>query len=127
MPSVTIEDTAKISYRKRNADISRRGGKQNGQEDIDWLCKKIVNLRIFDDEVGVMNKSYWKTEEKFTVIQPVYFTILPAKGNVLLISKAAKPEISVPLYEKFCKDLRTATLGKKIGTGTFGAEQRKLF
>ena len=64
----------------------------DGQEDIDWLCKKIVNLRIFDDENGVMNK-------------------------------AAKPEISVPLYEKFCKDL-TAALGKEIGTGTFGADMK---
>ena len=73
----------------------------DGQEDIDWLCKKIVNLRIFDDENGASTK----------------------KGNRPSYIKAAKPDVSIPLYEQFCKDLSSA-LGKAIGTGTFGADMK---
>ena len=84
----------------------------DGQEDIDWLCKKIVNLRIFDDENGVI-----------LVISQFTLHASTKKGNRPSYIKAAKPEISVPLYEKFCKDL-TAALGKEIGTGTFGADMK---
>ena len=76
----------------------------DGQEDIDWLCKKIVNLRIL-------------------VISQFTLHASTKKGNRPSYIKAAKPEISVPLYEKFCKDL-TAALGKEIGTGTFGADMK---
>ena len=95
----------------------------DGQEDIDWLCKKIVNLRIFDDENGVMNKSILEDGGEILVISQFTLHASTKKGNRPSYIKAAKPEISVPLYEKFCKDL-TAALGKEIGTGTFGADMK---
>ena len=103
--SVTIEGHCKSSIGKGML-ILVGIEESDGQEDIDWLCKKIVNLRIFDDENGVMNKS-----------------ILEDGGEILVISQAAKPDISIPLYEQFCKDLSGA-LGKEIGTGIFGADMK---
>ena len=98
--SVTINGTCKSAIRK-GFMILVGIEETDGKEDIDWLCKKIVNLRVFDDENGVMNKS-----------------ILDIDGEIL-----AKPEISVPLYEQFCKELSFA-LGKEIGTGEFGADMK---
>jgi D-tyrosyl-tRNA(Tyr) deacylase len=95
----------------------------DGQEDIDWLCKKIVNLRIFDDENGVMNKSILEDGGEILVISQFTLHASTKKGNRPSYIKAAKPEISVPLYERFCKDLSRA-LGKEIGTGTFGADMK---
>ena len=101
--SVTIEGHCKSSIGKGML-ILVGIEEADGQEDIDWLCKKIVNLRIFDDENGVMNKS-------------------TKKGNRPSYIKAAKPDVSIPLYEQFCKDLSGA-LGKEIGTGIFGADMK---
>lgn len=93
------------------------------QEDIDWLCKKIVNLRIFDDENGVMNKSILDSEGDILVISQFTLHASTRKGNRPSYIKAAKPEVSIPLYEQFCKDLSSA-LGKAVGTGEFGAEMK---
>lgn len=95
----------------------------DGQEDIDWLCKKIVNLRIFDDENGVMNKSILDSEGEILVISQFTLHASTKKGNRPSYIKAAKPEISVPLYEQFCKEL-SSLLGKEIGTGEFGADMK---
>ena len=84
---------------------------------------EIVNLRIFDDENGVMNKSILEDGGEILVISQFTLHASTKKGNRPSYIKAAKPEISVPLYEKFCKDL-TAALGKEIGTGTFGADMK---
>lgn len=93
------------------------------QEDIDWLCKKIVNLRIFDDENGVMNRSVLETGGEILVVSQFTLHASTKKGNRPSYIKAAKPEISVPLYEAFCQTL-SHTLGKEIGTGTFGADMK---
>ena len=93
------------------------------QEDIDWLCKKIINLRIFDDENGVMNKSILDINGDVLVISQFTLHASTKKGNRPSYIKAAKPEISIPLYKQFCQDL-SLSLGKEIGTGEFGAEMK---
>ena len=92
-------------------------------EDIEWLCKKIVNLRIFDDENGVMNKSILETDGEILVISQFTLHASTKKGNRPSYIKAAKPELSIPLYEQFCETLSTA-LGKSIGRGEFGADMK---
>ena len=93
------------------------------EEDIVWLCSKFCNLRIFDDENGVMNKSILEDGGEILVISQFTLHASTKKGNRPSYIKAAKPEISIPLYEQFCKDLSGA-LGKEIGTGTFGADMK---
>ena len=93
------------------------------QEDIDWLCKKIVNLRIFDDENGVMNRSILDIGGDILVISQFTLHASTKKGNRPSYIHAAKPEIAIPLYEQFCTSL-TAALGKEIGTGEFGADMK---
>lgn len=95
----------------------------DGEEDIDWLCKKIVNLRVFDDENGVMNKSILEVGGEILVISQFTLHASTKKGNRPSYIRAAKPEISVPLYEQFCRKLSTA-LGREIGTGEFGADMK---
>lgn len=93
----------------------------DGDEDIAWLTKKIVNLRIFDDEKGVMNLSILDKGGDILLISQFTLHASTAKGNRPSYIKAAKPDISIPIYEKFIKSLETA-LGKKIATGIFGAD-----
>ena len=95
----------------------------DNQEDIEWLCKKIVNLRIFDDESGVMNKSILDDGGDILLISQFTLHASTKKGNRPSYIKAAKPEISIPLYEEFCKNL-ASTLGKPIETGEFGADMK---
>jgi len=95
----------------------------DGKDDIDWLCKKIVNLRIFDDEQGVMNKSVVEAEGEILVISQFTLHASTKKGNRPSYIRAARPETAVPLYEEFCKELSMA-LGKEIGTGRFGADMK---
>lgn len=95
----------------------------DGKEDIDWLCKKIVNLRIFDDENGVMNKSIQDIEGEILLVSQFTLHASTKKGNRPSYIRAAKPEISIPLYEQFCRELSSA-LGREIGTGEFGADMK---
>ncbi len=95
----------------------------DGQEDIDWLAKKIVNLRIFDDEQGVMNRSLLETGGEILVVSQFTLHASVKKGNRPSYIKAARPETAIPIYEAFCQALRTAS-GKDIGTGTFGADMK---
>lgn len=95
----------------------------DNHEDIDWLCKKIVNLRIFDDENGVMNKSVLDIDGEILVISQFTLHASTKKGNRPSYIHAAKPDISIPLYEEFCRCL-TGALGKEIGTGEFGADMK---
>lgn len=120
--SVTIEGYCKSSIGKGML-ILVGIEEADGQEDIDWLCKKIVNLRIFDDENGVMNKSILEDGGEILVISQFTLHASTKKGNRPSYIKAAKPDVSIPLYEQFCKDLSGA-LGKEIGTGTFGADMK---
>jgi len=93
------------------------------QEDIDWLCRKITVLRIFDDENGIMNKSVIDINGDILVVSQFTLMASTKKGNRPSYIRAAKPEISIPLYEKFCDDL-SKLLGKPVGTGEFGAEMK---
>ena len=99
--SVTIEGQCKSSIGKGML-ILVGIEESDGQEDIAWLCKKIVNLRIFDDESGVMNKSILEDGGEILVISQFTLHASTKKGNRPSYIKAAKPEISVPLYERFC-------------------------
>src|SRR3989339_466432 len=92
----------------------------DGLEDIDWLTTKIVNLRIFNDDQGVMNHSV--LEKNYDVIIVSQFTLHAStkKGNRPSYIKAARHETAIPLYEKFIENLE-GKLRKKIGTGIFGA------
>ena len=93
------------------------------KEDADWLVKKVVGLRVFDDENGVMNRSIMDVDGEILAISQ--FTLLASykKGNRPSYIHAAKHEISIPLYEYFCQKLREET-GKDIGTGEFGADMK---
>ena len=120
--SVTIEGVCKSSIKEgfmilvgiENADT---------QEDADWLCKKIVNLRVFDDENGVMNKSIMDINGEILVVSQFTLHASYKKGNRPSYIYAAKPDIAIPLYEYFCQAL-TTVLGKEIGTGEFGADMK---
>ena len=92
----------------------------DGDEDIAFLTKKVVNMRIFDDADGVMNRSVLDTQGEILVVSQFTLHASTKKGNRPSYIKAAKPDISVPLYEKFCAELSLA-LGKPVETGVFGA------
>ena len=96
---------------------------RDNDEDIDWLCKKIVNLRIFDDENGVMNKSVIETEGDILVVSQFTLQASTKKGNRPSYIKASKPEIAIPMYEKFCNEMGLQ-LGKEVKTGVFGADMQ---
>ena len=91
------------------------------EEDIQWLCKKIVGLRVFDDENGVMNKNIQDAGGDILVISQFTLFASTKKGNRPSYIRAAKPNVSIPLYEQFCNELSIA-LGKPVGTGEFGAD-----
>jgi|TARA_B110000285_G_C14901495_1_gene503508 D-tyrosyl-tRNA(Tyr) deacylase len=93
------------------------------QEDIDWLVKKISQLRIFEDASGQMNASLQDVQGELILVSQ--FTLLAAtkKGNRPSYVKAAKPEVAEPLYEAFALVMEQA-LGKKIGRGVFGADMK---
>lgn len=95
----------------------------DGQEDIEWLSKKIVNLRVFPDENGVMNRSVLEVGGEILLISQFTLHASTKKGNRPSYIKAAKPDISIPLYEKMISALETE-LGKSIGTGEFGADMK---
>lgn len=95
----------------------------DGPEDIDWLCRKIVNLRIFDDDEGVMNRSVLETGGDILVVSQFTLHASTKKGNRPSYIRAARPEISIPLYEQFCEALSQAS-GKSVGTGQFGADMQ---
>jgi D-tyrosyl-tRNA(Tyr) deacylase len=120
--SVTV-DEKKISTIESGLLILVGIENLDAQEDIDWLSNKIVNLRIFNDDQGVMNNSL--LERKGDVIVVSQFTLHAAtkKGNRPSYINAARPEIAVPIYEAFVKALELK-LGKKVGTGIFGADMK---
>jgi D-tyrosyl-tRNA(Tyr) deacylase len=92
-------------------------------EDIAWLSAKIVNLRIFNDENGVMNRSVKEIDGEVILVSQFTLHAAVRKGNRPSYIKASKPEIAVPLYELFIKQLEQ-DLGKQIGTGEFGADMK---
>ena len=93
------------------------------QEDIHWLSQKIVNLRIFGDEKGVMNLSMKDIQGEIIVVSQFTLHANTKKGNRPSYIKASKPEIAIPLYENFVQQIELE-LGKKIQTGKFGADMK---
>lgn len=95
----------------------------DNQEDINWLTSKIANLRIFEDENEVMNLSLKDINGEMIVVSQFTLHALTKKGNRPSYIKASKPEIAIPLYESFVKQMEIE-LGKKIQTGQFGADMK---
>ncbi len=95
----------------------------DNEEDIDFMCKKTINLRIFDDENGVMNKSVLDIGGEILVVSQFTLHASTKKGNRPSYIRAAKPDIAIPLYEKFCAKL-SEMLGKPVATGEFGADMK---
>lgn len=120
--SVTIEGNVKSKIGKGFL-ILLGIGEDDTVEDIDWLVKKVVNLRVFDDENGVMNRSILDTGGDIIVVSQ--FTLMASykKGNRPSWIRAARHEISIPLYNAFVERL-SAGLGKTVGTGEFGADMK---
>jgi len=98
-------------------------GNEDTTEDINWLTNKICNLRIFDDKNDVMNLSLKDIDGEVIIVSQFTLMASTKKGNRPSYIKAAKPEISIPLYEAFIKQLES-DLGKKVGTGVFGADMK---
>ena len=95
----------------------------DSQNDIQWLVRKISNLRIFNDADGVMNYSLLDMEADAIVVSQFTLHASTKKGNRPSYIKAAKPDVAVPLYEAFVLALEKE-LGKKVGTGVFGADMK---
>ena len=120
--AVTIDNTIRASIGKglllllgiETADTA---------EDIEWLSGKLVNLRIFDDENGVMNLDLQQTGGDLLLISQFTLHAATKKGNRPSYIKAAKPEMAIPVYEKMIQQLEK-DLGKSIGTGVFGADMK---
>lgn len=96
---------------------------EDTKEDIDWLSKKIANLRIFADENEVMNKSVMDVKGNVIVVSQFTLHASTKKGNRPSYIKAAKPDVAVPLYEEFVKQMET-DLGTTVQTGVFGADMK---
>ena len=120
--SVTIEGNIKSSI-KQGYLILLGVGENDTQEDAEWLVKKVIGLRVFDDEAGVMNKSIMDVDGEILVISQFTLFASYKKGNRPSWLRAARHEISVPLYEHFCQ-LLSESLGKQVGTGEFGADMK---
>ena len=95
----------------------------DGEEDIDWLVKKVINLRVFDDENGVMNKSIMENGGEFLVISQFTLFASYKKGNRPSWFRAAKHEISIPLYNLFCEKLALESQ-LNVKSGEFGADMK---
>jgi D-tyrosyl-tRNA(Tyr) deacylase len=93
---------------------------EDNREDLEWMVRKIANLRIFDDDQGVMNLSVSQVSGQLLVVSQFTLHASTRKGNRPSYVKAAVPDIAIPLYESFCMMLQTYT-GIKVETGEFGA------
>ena len=92
-------------------------------EDINWLSRKLINLRIFNDDAGVMNRSVLEVDGELLVVSQFTLHASTKKGNRPSYIKASKPEIAIPMYEEFMKQLEQ-DLGKPVAAGIFGADMK---
>ncbi|MCI6080308.1 MAG: D-aminoacyl-tRNA deacylase [Prevotella sp.] len=120
--SVTIEGRVKSEIQKGYL-ILLGICEDDSTEDIDWLVRKVIGLRVFDDENGVMNRSIIDIDGEILVISQFTLFASYKKGNRPSWLRAAKHDISIPLYNEFCTKL-SAALGKEVGTGEFGADMK---
>jgi len=95
----------------------------DGEDDLQWLCKKITNLRIFPDEQGVMNRSIIEVGGELLVVSQFTLHASTKKGNRPSYIRAARPEHAIPLYDAFCREL-AAQSGQNVMTGEFGADMQ---
>ena len=98
-------------------------GHEDTQEDIDWLVRKTVGLRIFNDDAGVMNRSVVEVGGEALVVSQFTLMASTKKGNRPSYLGAAGQELAIPLYEQFCAAL-SAAIGRPVGTGEFGADMK---
>lgn len=96
---------------------------EDNEDDINWLCNKISNLRIFPDKDGVMNRSLIDAKGDLILVSQFTLHASTKKGNRPSYIKAAKPEIAIPIYEKFINTLQL-NLSRTIQTGEFGADMK---
>ena len=120
--SVTVEGK-EISAIEQGVLILIGIENEDTQDDIDWLTNKIVNLRIFNDDDGVMNMSLLATKGDAIVVSQFTLHASTKKGNRPSYIKAARPEVAIPLYEAFIRTMESK-MGKKVGTGIFGADMK---
>ena len=98
-------------------------GPDDGQEDLDWLVRKVAGLRIFDDEAGVMNRSVVEVGGEALVVSQFTLMASTRKGNRPSYTGAAGHSVAIPLYEAFCQAL-SREIGRPVGTGEFGADMK---
>ena len=120
--SVTIEGNVKSAIKKGYL-ILLGVCEEDTSEDMEWLVRKVIGLRVFDDENGVMNRSIMDVNGEILVISQFTLFASYKKGNRPSWLRAAKHEVSIPLYNEFCDKLSVA-LGKQVGTGEFGADMK---
>lgn len=120
--SVTIEGTLHSKIGKGYL-ILLGVCEEDNSEDVEWLVKKIVGLRVFEDENGVMNRSVMEEDGEALVVSQFTLYASYKKGNRPSWFRAASHEISIPLYEEFCSKLSEA-MNKPVGTGEFGADMK---
>lgn len=129
---VVIQRVSKASVTIDNEKVASIGSgvlillgivNEDTQEDIQWLTRKIANLRVFEDENGVMNRSLLDVAGEAIVVSQFTLHASTKKGNRPSYIKAAKPDIAIPLYESFVNQLEI-DLSKKIQTGKFGADMK---
>lgn len=120
--SVTIEGTLHSKIGKGYL-ILLGVCEEDTSEDVEWLVKKIVGLRVFEDENGVMNRSVMEEDGEALVVSQFTLYASYKKGNRPSWFRAASHEISIPLYEEFCSMLSEA-MNKPVGTGEFGADMK---
>jgi D-aminoacyl-tRNA deacylase len=120
--SVTIDNAAKGRI-ERGLMVLLAVEEADTDEDIEWLSGKIVRLRIFQDENGVMNRSVQETGGDILLISQFTLFASTRKGNRPSYSRSAGPQVAVPLYEAFIRRL-SADLGKPVQTGEFGADMK---
>lgn len=120
----SVEVDQKIISSIKNGLLVLLGiGIEDTIEDIKWLSNKISNLRIFEDEKEIMNHSIKDTNGDAIVVSQFTLMANTKKGNRPSYIQAAKPDVSVPLYEQFVQQLEN-DIGKKVGTGIFGADMK---
>jgi len=120
--SVTVEDR-EISKIDNGILVLLGIEDTDTKEDIKWLSRKIVNLRIFNDIDGVMNRSLLEVEGDTIVVSQFTLHASIKKGNRPSYIKASKPDIAIPLYKEFVRQMEH-DLGKKVATGIFGADMK---
>ncbi len=120
--SVTIDGVCKSAI-KKGFMILVGIEEADTKEDAEWLCRKVIGLRVFDDEEGIMNKSVTDINGEILIVSQFTLMASTKKGNRPSYIKAARHETAIPLYEYFCNEVSKG-LGKPVGTGEFGADMK---